>query len=90
VGSAAPVSGGVDTSNQYSATGESTDATKEIDRCVAQIKKSTQEYLRPIEYDVGAFDSKPAFLLFFQTQKRFELWVVQRPSCTVLYFAQAA
>lgn len=72
----------------YSVSG---DASDEIDRCVAQIRKSTQEFLQPVEYDVGTFESKPAFLLFFQTSSRYELWVVdQTPQCNVLYFAQAA
>ena len=77
-----------DTSNKYAVT---TDSTKAIDRCVAEVKKSTQEFLRPVEYDVGTFESKPAFLLFFQTSSRYELWVVdQTPKCNVLFFAQAA
>jgi len=87
---ARPLAGSATTSDRYARAAGTTDATKEIDRCVAQIKKSTQEYLRPVEYDVGTFESKPAFLLFFQVESRFELWVVERPSCTTLYFAQAA
>ncbi|MFY9587579.1 MAG: hypothetical protein WAT66_09005, partial [Actinomycetota bacterium] len=78
-----------DASNQYAAV--SGDSTKAIDRCVAVVKKSTQDYLRPVEYDVGTFESKPAFLLFFQKESVYELWVVDRtPQCNVLYFAQAA
>jgi hypothetical protein len=66
------------------------DTAAAIGRCVTQIQGSTQEYLSPVEYDVATYESKPAFLLFFQTSGRYELWVVERPSCTLLYFAQAA
>jgi hypothetical protein len=85
----APTAGGATgtsgTSARYAA-----DVAAEIDRCVSQIQRSTQQLLQPLEYHVGTFDSKPAFLLFFRTTERYELWVVQRPSCDVLYFAQAA
>lgn len=66
------------------------DVSKEIDRCVTEIQADTQQLLQPVEYDVATYESKPAFLLFFRTSERYELWVVQRPSCDVLYFAQAA
>ncbi len=66
------------------------ETSTQIGRCVDQIQRSTQEYLSPVEYDVVTYDSKPAFLLFFQTGGRYELWVVERPSCNTLYFAQAA
>lgn len=92
-GATTPTSGAAVTgNNEYSGgfAGETTAAAEEIDRCVAEITKSTQAYMRPVEYDVGTFESKPAFLLFFQTESRYEVWVVQRPSCDVLYFAQAA
>lgn len=66
------------------------DTARQIGRCVDEIQRSTQEYLSPVEYDVATYESKPAFLLFFQVAGRYELWVVGRPSCETLYFAQAA
>jgi hypothetical protein len=60
-----------------------------IDRCVSVVRGSTQEFLEPIRYEVVNFESKPSFLLFFRTSARYELWVVSRSDCTLLYFAQA-
>lgn len=78
------------TTNLSFSAARSEETTTQIDHCVSQIQKSTQDLLQPVEYDVGTFESKPAFLLFFRTASRYELWVVQRPSCDTLYFAQAA
>ena len=95
----APVAGGTGAPGAYADTAASegeplttggSDVSKEIDRCVSQIQSSTQTLLQPVEYDVATYESNPAFLLFFRTSERYELWVVQRPSCDVLYFAQAA
>ena len=60
-----------------------------IDRCVTVVRGSTQEFLEPIRYEIATFESKPSFLLFFRSSTRYELWVVSRSDCTVLYFGQA-
>lgn len=60
-----------------------------IDRCVTVVRGSTQEFLEPIRYEIATFESKPSFLLFFRSSARYELWVVSRSDCTVLYFGQA-
>lgn len=60
-----------------------------IERCVEVVRSSTQEFLEPIRYELATYESKPAFLLFFRTSDRYELWVVARGDCTLLYFAQA-
>jgi hypothetical protein len=62
----------------------------QIDRCVNVVRRSTQVLLTPVRYEVVTFESKPAFFLIFSTQERFELWVVTRDRCEVLYFAQTA
>lgn len=63
---------------------------RQIDRCVNVVKRSTQELLTPFRYEIVTFESKPAFFLIFSTPERFELWVVTRDRCEVLYFAQTA
>ncbi|MEX2557273.1 MAG: zf-HC2 domain-containing protein [Actinomycetota bacterium] len=60
-----------------------------IDRCVSVVRGSTQEFLEPIRYEIATFESKPSYLLFFRSSARYELWVVARGDCTVLYFGQA-
>ena len=62
----------------------------QIDRCVDVVTRSTQQLLTPFRYEVVTFEKKPAFFLIFSTTDRFELWVVGRDRCDVLYFAQAA
>jgi anti-sigma factor RsiW len=64
--------------------------TPQIDRCVNVVKRSTQVLLTPVRYEVVTFESKAAFFLIFSTPDRFELWVVTRNRCEVLYFAQTA
>lgn len=66
-----------------------TDERAAIGRCVDRVRSSTQEFLEPIRYEIATFESDPAYLLFFRTQDRYELWVVARESCEVLYFGQA-
>jgi hypothetical protein len=68
------------------------DATtrRQLDGCVAVVQRSTQELLTPSRYEVVTFEKKPAFFLIFSTTERFELWVVSRDRCDVLYFAQTA
>lgn len=89
-GGAAPGAAADTTVSEGEAFSIGPDVSREIDRCVAEIQRSTQQLLQPVEYDVGTYESKPAFLLFFRTTERYELWVVQRPSCDTLFFAQAA
>lgn len=60
-----------------------------IEHCVNVVRGSTQEFLEPLRYELATFESKPAFLLFFRTTDRYELWVVGRSDCSVLYFSQA-
>jgi predicted anti-sigma-YlaC factor YlaD len=60
-----------------------------IERCVSVVRGSTQEFLEPIRYEIATFESKPSYLLFFRTSGRYELWVVSRSDCDVLYFGQA-
>ena len=60
-----------------------------IQRCVDVVQSSATTYLEPVEYEVATFDSKPAFLLFFRTTDHYELWVMARADCAVLYFGQA-
>jgi hypothetical protein len=74
----------------YSAAIPDSSVQAQIDRCVEVVKRSTQVLLTPVRYEVVTFESKPAFFLFFATQDRFELWVVSRDRCQVLYFAQTA
>lgn len=62
--------------------------TAQIERCVTVVRRSTQELLTPFRYEVVTFESKPAFFLIFSTTERFELWVVTRDRCEVLYFAE--
>lgn len=75
------------TSDSAVRTGE--DASQELDACVSSVTGSTQERLVPRYYEAATFEGRPAFLLIFTTEDRYELWVVARPSCEVLYFAQA-
>jgi hypothetical protein len=63
--------------------------SQELERCVATVSSTTQEQLIPLQFEAATFDGRSAFLLFFRTQDRYELWVVARPACEVLYFAQA-
>ena len=72
--------------DSYSATSEDRAA---IERCVDVARSSTQEFLEPLRYEIATFESKPAYLLYFRTGDRYELWVMARPSCDVLYFSQA-
>lgn len=69
------------------------DATAEdraaIERCVKVVRSSTQDFLDPIRYELATFENTPAFLLFFRTADRYELWVVARDGCDILYFSQA-
>ena len=60
----------------------------ELDRCAGIVKSSTQELLTPVRYEVVTFESKPAFFLFFSTTDRYELWVVTRDKCDVVFFFQ--
>lgn len=87
---------GVVTSQPLAATAYAgTDATAEqatraaIERCVQTIRSSTQELLQAKKYELATFEKAPAFLLFFQTTERIELWVTARADCRVLFFAQA-
>ncbi len=69
--------------------GEDDPTRAAIERCVGIVRGSTQEFLEPIQYEIATFESKPSFLLFFRSSARYELWVVSRSDCTVLYFGQA-
>jgi len=60
-----------------------------IEHCADVVRSSSHAYLEPVQYEVATYENKPAFLLFFYTQERYELWVMQRSDCAVLYFAQA-
>ena len=71
------------------AAGEDDPMRAAIERCVNVVRGSTQEFLEPIQYEVATYESTPSFLLFFRTSGRFELWVVARSDCNVLYFGQA-
>ena len=77
------------TATTYSAYAASAEERAAIDRCAGVVRSSIQEFLEPIRYEVATFESKPAFLLFFRTSARYELWVVGRSDCGVLYFGQA-
>ena len=61
----------------------------DIERCADVVRSSSHAYLQPIQYEVATYENKPAFLLFFYSQERYELWVMQRSDCAVLYFAQS-
>ncbi len=74
---------------EFSALSADSSTASQIDRCVRVVKRSTQELLNPVQYGVVSFESKPAFFLIFSTTSRYELWVVTRTGCDVLYFAQA-
>lgn len=73
----------------YSAYSVTTDDRAAIERCVKVARESTQEFLEPLRYEIATFESKPAYLLYFRSGERYELWVVQRSDCEVLYFSQA-
>jgi hypothetical protein len=77
------------TSSSFSALVAEDPVRTQIDRCVEVVRKSIQEFIDPVRFDVATFESKPAFLLFFRTTDRYELWVVGRSDCSILYFAQA-
>jgi negative regulator of sigma E activity len=66
------------------------ESTPELDHCVSVVRSSTQELLQAKQFEIARYEGKNAFLLFFATSARIELWVMSRPSCQVLYFAQAA
>jgi hypothetical protein len=53
------------------------------------VSSTTQEQLIPVQFEAATFDGRAAFLLIFRTQDRYELWVMARPTCETLYFAQA-
>ncbi len=69
---------------------ESDPLRAQIDRCVAVVRSSTQVYLDPLKFEVATFEDKPAFLLYFRTTERYELWVTGRSDCAILYFGQTA
>jgi len=73
----------------YSLYAGTADDHAAIDRCVSVVRDSTQEFLEPLRYEIATYESKPSFLLFFRSSARYELWVVSRSDCTVLYFGQA-
>ncbi|MGH2795449.1 MAG: anti-sigma factor family protein [Actinomycetota bacterium] len=73
----------------YSAYAATPDDRAAIERCVMVARESTQEFLEPLRYEIATFESKPAYLLYFRSGERYELWVVQRSDCEVLYFSQA-
>lgn len=73
----------------YAAYSVTTDDRAAIERCVDVARSSTQEFLEPLRYEIATFESKPAYLLYFRSGERYELWVVARSSCDVLYFSQA-
>lgn len=79
--------------NAYSAevyaTADDSAVRAAIERCVEVVRSSTQEFLEPIRFDLATFEDKPAFLLFFRTGDRYELWVTSREKCDILYFSQA-
>lgn len=89
----APVSGPVAPAEAYMRSAESDQSGSfrtDIDRCVGVVRSSTQDFLEPLQFVVATFESKPAFLLFFRSAERYELWVVDRtPDCGVLFFSQA-
>lgn len=89
-GSAYALSSGTSrTLSMLAGANEDDPARAAIDRCVTVVRGSTQEFLEPIRYEIATFESKPSFLLFFRTSARYELWVVARSDCNVLYFGQA-
>jgi hypothetical protein len=66
--------------------------TTELDRCVGIVRGATQEYLKPIAYELASFDGTPAFFLVFQASDRYELWVMShdpKHPCDLLFFSQA-
>ena len=77
------------TDAQFQSYSADSDERAAIGRCVDRVRSSTQEFLEPIRYEIATFESDPAYLLFFRTGDRYELWVVARSSCEVLYFGQA-
>jgi anti-sigma factor RsiW len=75
----------------FSAVQATSDERAAIERCVQIVRSSTQGFLEPIRYELAAFESKPAYLLFFRSADRYELWVVARQNCRdILYFSQYA
>ena len=72
--------------NVYAATAEDRSS---IERCVTQVRNSSQEFLEPIRYELSSYESKPAYLLFFRLGDTYELWVMARSDCETLFFAQA-
>lgn len=77
------------TAAEFQSYSANTDERAAIGRCVDRVRTSTQEFLEPVRYEIATYESDPAYLLFFRTQDRYELWVVARESCDVLYFGQA-
>jgi len=65
--------------------------TGDIARCVDIVRRSQQDLLDPIRYEIASFDNTPAFFLIFRASDRYELWVVSRipqHACDVLFFSQ--
>lgn len=60
----------------------------QIDTCVEVVRDSTQILLEPLKFEVATFEGKPAFLLYFHATDHYELWVMRRPDCDLLYFGQ--
>jgi hypothetical protein len=60
----------------------------QIDECVGVVRASTQIFLEPLRFDVASFEGTPAFFLFFHASDHYELWVMQREDCGLLYFGQ--
>lgn len=63
----------------------------ELNRCVDVVRRSQQEFLDPMRYELATFDGTASFFLFFRASDRVQLWVVSRDpkhSCDLLFFAQ--
>ena len=85
----ADVTGGAGSAYSTDAAATTEATSQELEACVGTVRASTQENLTGVLYEAATFEGRPAFLLIFHTQDRYELWVVARPSCDVLYFAEA-
>lgn len=65
----------------------------DLDRCVEVVRSSTQNYLKPFRYELARFEDRPAFFLVFQTEDRYELWVMSadpKKPCETLFFSQTS
>lgn len=64
------------------------DPPPELARCERVVRGSTAEPLEALRFEIARYRGEPAFLMFFQTAGRIELWVMARADCRLLFFAQ--